>query len=58
MPLYELSEILQKLGATEAINLDGGSSATLVVNGKVINRPSKGRERVVLNAVMVTGSGN
>jgi len=55
MPLYELSEILQKLGAKEAINLDGGSSATLVVNGKVINRPSKGRERVVLNAVIITG---
>jgi len=58
MPLYELTEILQKLGATEAINLDGGSSATLVVNGKVINRPSKGKERVVLNAVMITNTGN
>lgn len=56
MPLYELAEILQKLGATEAINLDGGSSATLIVDGKVINRPSKGKERVVLNAVMITSN--
>jgi Phosphodiester glycosidase len=28
-----------ELGAREAINLDGGGSATLVVDGRLINRP-------------------
>lgn len=54
LTLYELADILIDLGATEAINLDGGSSSTFVVNDKVINKPSGNREREVLNAVLIT----
>ena len=54
LTLYELAGILIDLGATEAINLDGGSSSTFVVNDAVINKPSGQREREVLNAVFIT----
>lgn len=54
LTLYELASILIELGATEAINLDGGSSSTFVVNDKVINKPSGKKEREVLNAVFIT----
>lgn len=54
LTLYELASILIELGATEAINLDGGSSSTFVVDDTVINKPSGQREREVLNAVFIT----
>ena len=54
LTLYELASIFIDLGATEAINLDGGSSSTFIVNDAVINRPSGQREREVLNAVFIT----
>ncbi len=54
LSLYRLASILIELGATEAINLDGGSSSTFVVDGKVVNRPSGQSEREVLNAVLIT----
>ena len=54
LTLYELASILVELGATEAINLDGGSSSTFVVGDQVINKPSGQREREVLNAVFIT----
>ncbi len=39
---------LLRLGAIDAYNLDGGGSSTMVFKGKVINRPSDGRERAVV----------
>lgn len=54
LTLYELASILIELGATEAINLDGGSSSTFIVNDKVVNKPSGQQEREVLNAVFIT----
>ena len=54
LSLYRLASLLIRLGATEAINLDGGSSSTFVVDGKVVNRPSGQGERDVLNAVLIT----
>ena len=54
LSLYRLASLLIELGATEAINLDGGSSSTFVVDGKVVNRPSGQSERDVLNAVLLT----
>ena len=54
LTLYELASILIELGATEAINLDGGSSSTFVVNDTLINKPSGQQERDVLNAVFIT----
>ncbi|MCE2413054.1 phosphodiester glycosidase family protein [Candidatus Poribacteria bacterium] len=54
LTLYELASIFIDLGATDAINLDGGSSSTFVVNDAVLNKPSGQREREVLNAVLIT----
>ena len=54
LSLYRLASLLIEFGAKEAINLDGGSSSTFVVDGKVVNRPSGQGERDVLNAVLIT----
>jgi len=37
--LNDLLVILQRYGAYNAINMDGGSSTTMVINGKLINSP-------------------
>lgn len=39
LDLAELARLLISFGATEAINLDGGGSATLVHRGHLLNRP-------------------
>lgn len=39
MTLGELADALVALGATEALNLDGGGSASLVQSGRLRNRP-------------------
>lgn len=39
MTLPELAAALVKLGATDALNLDGGGSASLVYDGRLRNRP-------------------
>ncbi|MCE5322325.1 phosphodiester glycosidase family protein [bacterium] len=41
------------LGAENAINLDGGGSATMLVNGVVKNRPSDGSPRAVANGLIM-----
>jgi len=45
--LQELTEIMRRLGAVDAVNLDGGGSTTLVINGKVRSSPSSGAEKRV-----------
>ena len=37
--LTELAQLLQGLGATDALNLDGGSSTSLYLGGKTIDQP-------------------
>jgi exopolysaccharide biosynthesis protein len=50
----DLAEIFLGLGAHEALNLDGGGSTTLVVNGQIINQPSdKTGERPVASVLVV-----
>jgi len=53
MTFPELAAYMVKLGCTDALNLDGGGSATLWVYGTVINSPSEGRERPAANALVV-----
>jgi exopolysaccharide biosynthesis protein len=43
--LNEMQTLLQRYGAIDAYNLDGGGSSSLVFNGRVINNPSDGRLR-------------
>lgn len=53
--LQDLAEYLLSLGATDAMNLDGGGSTTMFVDGKVVNKPSdKEGERKVSDAILVT----
>jgi exopolysaccharide biosynthesis protein len=54
LTLNELAATMQKLGAVDALNLDGGGSTAMAVRGKLVNRPSDGRERGVANALIVT----
>lgn len=53
MTMRELAEELAALGALEAINLDGGGSTSMVVNGVVRNSPSDGTERPVSDALLL-----
>ena len=40
--MVELTEIMERYGAYNAANLDGGSSSDLVINGQIINTPVAG----------------
>jgi hypothetical protein len=52
--LGELARELRARGAVEALNLDGGGSTTLVVNGALVNRPSdKSGAREVASALLL-----
>ena len=53
MTFPELANYLIKLGCTEAMNLDGGGSATFWALGAVRNSPSEGDERPSANALVV-----
>lgn len=53
MSLQELAQMMQELGCTDAMNLDGGGSSEMVINGKAVNDPSDGRERSVGGALMI-----
>ena len=51
--LLEAARLMRALGASEALNLDGGGSTTMVVAGQLVNRPSDGTERAVSDALVV-----
>jgi len=53
MTLEELGEYMAKAGCEEAINLDGGGSATFWYRGRVVNSPCDGTERTVANGLVV-----
>jgi exopolysaccharide biosynthesis protein len=52
--LVHLAEILQSIGCVEALNLDGGGSSCLLINGKETIKPSdKEGERAVPGVFIV-----
>jgi len=53
MTLEELGKHLAAIGCSEAMNLDGGGSATLWADGRIRNHPSDGSERPIANALVV-----
>jgi len=53
LTLTELARILQEKGAVSALNFDGGGSSAMVVQGRLVNQPSDGRERPVASALLV-----
>ena len=50
----EAAELLAAEGCTDAVQFDGGGSATLLAAGEVLNRPSDGRPRKVANGLFLT----
>jgi len=53
MTLARFAKEFRRLGAVWALNLDGGGSTTMVIKGKVVNRPSDGTERGVSSALVL-----
>jgi len=57
MTQKEMAQLMLKLGASDALNLDGGGSSTMVVrplgekNPTVINRLSEGVQRLIANGL-------
>jgi hypothetical protein len=58
MTLPELAQLMLDLGAHDAVNFDGGGSTTMVVEGKVMNRPSDaaGERPVGSGLLVITGA--
>jgi len=52
MTLIELARLSLALGATDTLNLDGGGSTTMLVEGQITNRPSE-TGRSVANGLFV-----
>ncbi|MGQ0571704.1 MAG: phosphodiester glycosidase family protein, partial [Armatimonadota bacterium] len=50
--LSELAILMRGLGARDAMNLDGGGSATLVVGGRVVSALPRGGERTVSSMIV------
>jgi exopolysaccharide biosynthesis protein len=54
MTLPEAARLMRSLGASDALNLDGGGSTTMTIRGQVVNRPSDpGGERPVGDGLFV-----
>jgi exopolysaccharide biosynthesis protein len=50
----ELADYLISLGAVDAAMLDGGASTAMLLEGRLVNRPSyKGQEREIAGAIVV-----
>ncbi len=50
--LAEAARVARSVGLVDAVNLDGGGSTTMVVNGTVVNRVSGRAERAVGDAIV------
>ena len=58
MTCTELGEFMQGLGAHNALNMDGGGSSTMWLEGEgVLNYPTDGSERTVGNHLALVASG-
>ncbi len=51
--LKQLAEFLKTMGLKDAINLDGGGSTTLVLDGKIVNKLSEHHERKISNGLLI-----
>jgi exopolysaccharide biosynthesis protein len=49
--MHQFGQQLQAFGAVQAYALDGGQTAVIVTNDKLINRPSYGRQRQISDIV-------
>ena len=53
MTTAQEADLLLGVGCTEALNLDGGGSSCMLVNGKETINPSDGHQRKVINACFI-----
>jgi hypothetical protein len=53
LTLIEMAQLLRWLGATDALNLDGGGSTAMIDHGRLANRPSDGGERLVATGLVI-----
>lgn len=51
--LAELALLMKEIGCTAAVNLDGGGSTSVTINGQNPIRPSDGTERPVVSAILL-----
>ncbi len=54
--LPELAKLLDELGACTAVNLDGGGSSAMWIRDRIVNQPSDGVERAVVNHLGVVAA--
>ncbi len=58
--MVELARFMKAFGCTDALNLDGGGSSTMVIKNQLVNSPSgreygfTRRERPVSNALLIS----
>ena len=59
LSLYELASFMKELGVSDAYNLDGGGSSTMVFQGNIINNPTTNghsfEERAVSDILYIGG---
>ena len=53
MKLAELAKFMADLGCTEAMNFDGGKSAQMWMNGRIMNSPCQGEDTVATSLLVV-----
>ena len=49
----DVANVLLDLGCVEAINLDGGGSSCMLINGRQTIKPSDGAQRPVGSTIMI-----
>ena len=55
MMFADLERLCDRLGLTDALNLDGGGSTTMVAGGRIVNKPSDAAgPRPISDAILVT----
>ncbi len=54
MTLMELANFMQSIGCVGSINLDGGGSTVMYVNGKVVNKPQMSGGIPLSNAIVLS----
>ena len=54
LTLYELAQFMKSLGCENAINLDGGGSTVMYVNGQIVNSPPQTGGIALSNAIVVS----
>lgn len=54
MTLFELARFMKELGCVNAMNLDGGGSSVMYINGKVVNSPAQTGGIAISNALTIS----